>query len=201
LEKQLPSDLNIDFLEALFVEQPNSLALWNIWQIARADKPLPTVQDMEKSGIETIYADLSIFSVPVPTQQNVLQMSRLLKTITGIDRTGLNLVEHTERHNRRPKIETSWRLVKRPCGLSFLAVLPAISNKFQYYRAEALMLPVDTGGKFTSRLLYTAFDPELEPTHNVLVAHQEVAIPPILRRDFIDLGFGTDPVELPSLFS
>jgi len=63
------------------------------------------------------------------------------------------------------------------------------------------MLPVDTGGKFTSRLLYTAFDPELEPTHNVLVAHQEVAIPPILRRDFIDLGFGTDPVELPSLFS
>jgi hypothetical protein len=191
--------VNEDLTGELLAEFPSATTLWNAWRDASRLNLPPKESDLRPRLDEIFESNIAIMEIHAPDRLIGRKMAAVAVKVMGIDLAGQNYIDLTPRHHRQPRMEFFWRVTTRPCGA--LGKLPHVvpANKRSYLMANVLALPVVQDHSCSVPLVYMSNDYEKHLHTSIFASHNSSEFPPTLQADWIDLGFGVEPVDLPAI--
>jgi len=194
-------------VEQLFDDLPQdgaSFSLLKSWMKARGDRIIPRKSDFERAISADLALNPTIVEVRAPDNLRYVRGSATSKELFGLDRTGKNMIDLTNRAYRAARAEFYWRIAYRPCVAKNILGYPIAGKLDAFINCINLSLPVCPNDDANPMEIYITVEPTTDPYSDALMKSYYESrrprrlVPITLSFDFYDLGNGTDPIEVPS---
>ena len=198
------SELVSDLLKDL-PKNGASQRLLDCWLQARGSQILPRKSVFEELLPADLAFNATIVEVRAPDKLIYVRGSEITKALSGIDRTGANMLDITVPSYRRKRSQSFWTIAYRPCVSKDLLSYPLLEEESGFVNCINLSLPVCPDNDARPMEIYITVEPTDELYSNLLlrssypgkdnnpVVSQELSL------DFFDIGNGTQPFDIPNV--